>query len=320
MEAIFPSLADRAFSNVPLYAGKGFVESYHTPGSEEPFSIHPLSDEDIQSGSVVMVSNWHTALDNPRQYVEWLVDLKSRLPADTVWYAPATATPGNVHMLLYSGFDLFDYRAVDLCTARNHFCIPEGTFSSEAMDRAGCCCPGCVEGDLWAHNRWVLRQAIATATLFIEQGRLRELVEARCRLYPSQVAILRHLDARGEFLGRYTPVVRASPLLAATEDSIRRVEVQRFSERLIHRYQKPPRYDLAVLLPCSAKKPYSLSQSHRRFLSAMAGRGHALIVTSPLGLVPRELEGVYPAAHYDVPVTGYWDREELAFAASTIEG
>jgi archaeosine synthase len=55
-----------------------------------------------------------------------------------------------------------------------------------------------------------------------------------------------------------------------------------------------------------------LSQSHRRFQQAIAGRAHELIVTSPLGLVPRELECCYPAGHYDVPVTGYWDAEECA--------
>ena len=36
------------------------------------------------------------------------------------------------------------------------------------------------------------------------------------------------------------------------------------------------------------------------------------MVTSPLGLVPRELEEQWPAAHYDVPVTGDWDDDELA--------
>jgi archaeosine synthase len=71
-------------------------------------------------------------------------------------------------------------------------------------------------------------------------------------------------------------------------------------------------------LPCSAKKPYSLSQSHRKFQQAIAGRAHELIVTSPLGLVPRELECVYPAGHYDVPVTGYWDAEECAVIAGIL--
>jgi archaeosine synthase len=35
------------------------------------------------------------------------------------------------------------------------------------------------------------------------------------------------------------------------------------------------------------------------------------MVTSPLGLVPRELEELWPASHYDIPVTGEWDGDEL---------
>jgi archaeosine synthase len=93
--------------------------------------------------------------------------------------------------------------------------------------------------------------------------------------------------------------------------------VRRFAERVIGRYV-PPESDVTVLLPCSAKKPYSLSQSHRRFAQVINGRALELIVTSPLGLVPRELENIYPAAHYDVPVTGYWDAEEKAFISSVL--
>jgi archaeosine synthase len=107
------------------------------------------------------------------------------------------------------------------------------------------------------------------------------------------------------------PVARSGVMRANSGESMQRAEVQRFAERLLTRYI-PPRCDVAVLLPCSARKPYSLSQSHRRFQVAIGGRAHELIVTSPLGLVPRELECVYPAGHYDVPVTGYWDAEECA--------
>jgi archaeosine synthase len=35
--------------------------------------------------------------------------------------------------------------------------------------------------------------------------------------------------------------------------------------------------------------------------------------------VPRELEEAYPAASYDVPVTGRWDREERAWLAACLE-
>jgi archaeosine synthase len=106
---------------------------------------------------------------------------------------------------------------------------------------------------------------------------------------------------------------------ANSGESMQRAEVRRFAERVIERYV-PPKTDVAVLLPCSARKPYSLSQSHRKFQQAIGGRAHELIVTSPLGLVPRELETVYPAGHYDVPVTGYWDAEECAVIAVILAG
>ena len=35
------------------------------------------------------------------------------------------------------------------------------------------------------------------------------------------------------------------------------------------------------------------------------------MMTSPLGLVPQDLEDVWPAANYDVPVTGDWSSDEL---------
>ena len=35
------------------------------------------------------------------------------------------------------------------------------------------------------------------------------------------------------------------------------------------------------------------------------------MVTSPLGLVPRDLEEVWPAGHYDIPVTGDWTQDEV---------
>jgi archaeosine synthase len=40
------------------------------------------------------------------------------------------------------------------------------------------------------------------------------------------------------------------------------------------------------------------------------GAIHEIIMTSPLGAVPREIETFYPAQWYDVPVTGDWDEDE----------
>jgi archaeosine synthase len=90
-----------------------------------------------------------------------------------------------------------------------------------------------------------------------------------------------------------------------------RPEIAFFEERVINRFV-PSRNDVCVLLPCAMKKPYSVSKTHQKFRQVIDGRAHEVIITSPLGVVPRELELIYPASHYDVPVTGYWDREEFA--------
>jgi archaeosine synthase len=250
-------------------------------------------------------------------YVDWLITLKEKTPVDTAWYAPASALPSTVAILCYSGFDLFDYTAVDLKSAQGRFCTPEGDFPRDALTSGICSCPGCTAGDVREHNRFALRQELALVTRFIGDGQLRDLVESRCRLDAAQVAILRHLDRHYGFMERVQPVARSGIMRANSGESLQRVEVRRFAERVIERYI-PPKTDVAVLLPCSAKKPYSLSQSHRKFQQAVGGRAHELIVTSPLGLVPRELETVYPAGHYDVPVTGYWDAEECAVIADIL--
>jgi len=129
------------------------------------------------------------------------------------------------------------------------------------------------------------------------------------------------LDQEHSYLERRAPVARRSKFYANCSESLARVEVSRFAERILSRYTAP-KSDVLLLLPCSAKKPYSLSRSHRLFAEAVGGRRrylHELILTSPLALVPRELEEAYPAASYDVPVTGRWDREERAWLAVCLE-
>jgi archaeosine synthase len=316
-EILFPALAHVPSVNIPLSAPAKLVREFPPVIHGGPVIIHPQQENIAQSGDCVMAANWHTASANPRNYVDWLVGLKEKTPPDTAWYAPAAALPSTIAILCYSGFELFDYTAVDLKSAQGRFCMPEGDLTADALGTGICTCPGCTAGDLKEHNREALRHEIALVTHFIRQSQLRELLESRCRMDANQVAIMRHLDRHYAFMERALPIARSGVMRANSGESMQRAEVQRFAERVLGRYV-PPRCDVAVLLPCSARKPYSVSQSHRRFQEAVGMRAHELIVTSPLGLVPRELECVYPAGHYDVPVTGYWDAEECAVIAGIL--
>ncbi|MFH1774476.1 MAG: DUF5591 domain-containing protein [Methanobacteriota archaeon] len=110
-----------------------------------------------------------------------------------------------------------------------------------------------------------------------------------------------------------------------TAESLHRPEVLRWHKRMKERYAPPQGVKLTVILPCSARKPYSKSKSHMLFQKYIQKGAkekialvHEVILTSPLGLVPRELEAVYPAAHYNVPVTGHWSGEEKGIAVELL--
>ena len=306
MQELFPSLTERGFTNLPLSAGASDAERFFAAGSE-PSAVHPQAEAAADAG-VYLFANWNNTLTDSRRYVEYLEKLYAKIRPDAARYAPASALPSNVASLIYCGFDLFDYTAVDLCTIQGKFCTTEGEFEADYMEKGICGCEGCRAGDLGLHNRLALEREIANARLWIERGQIREYMEMRCRMQPEQVEILRRLDRTDAFDGLY-PAVRSSRFRANAGESMFRREIALFEERLVSRYV-PPRSDICVLIPCAARKPYSLSRSHQMFMRVIDSRAHEVIVTSPLGVVPRELELVYPAGHYDVPVTGYWDLEE----------
>ncbi|WOF15589.1 pseudouridine synthase [Methanoplanus sp. FWC-SCC4] len=316
-EEYFPDLDKHPFSNIPVLEGEKFVSAY-APSYQNIHLIHPEIKQEFKSGDVLLAANFHTLLENSRLFVETITGLKSGTPPDTMWYIPGAALPSNVATLISAGFDLFDYRAVDLKSAQGFFCTPDGEFLAADVTGKGLCqCEGCKKGDLRMHNRIALDCEIATVIQFIESGHIREFLERRCRNSASQVAILRLFDESYNTIEKYIPIVRSKRLFANSGESLKRAEVKRFVERVIDRFV-PTRTDVAVLIPCSARKPYSNSQSHMKFQSAIQNRAHEIIVTSPLGIVPRELERIYPAGHYDVPVTGYWDGEERAFITDVI--
>ena len=124
---------------------------------------------------------------------------------------------------------------------------------------------------------------------------------------------------RYDYLERRTPTYRSAEMLACSAESQNRVEVRRFADRVRSRFRSDGQ--ILLIIPCSARKPYSTSKSHQAIMSALGKYRRyvrEVILTSPMGVVPRELELVYPAAHYDVAVTGVWDLEERGWVSGCL--
>lgn len=104
-------------------------------------------------------------------------------------------------------------------------------------------------------------------------------------------------------------------VICSSEESLWRPEAVRWRQRM---EMMEPLGDTVVLLPCSMKKPYSNSKSHQKFRK-LTRSYQELIVTSPFGICPRELENTFPIQSYDTSTTGVWSEDEIEETGKLIE-
>ncbi len=275
-------------------------------------------------------------LNSPRDFVRRIVDARNAIPPDVALWVPAIASAENAALLFFMGADIIDDTNAVIKGHQGIYLLEEGDVRLSELADLPCNCSICsslsieeLRGKdakeraslIAKHNTLVLDKEVKKVKERIIAGNLREYVELKVRASTFSTAVLRILDTEEEeYFERRTPVARNQRLEANTMESLKRVEVKRFANRVLERYE-PPKRKILLILPCSAKKPYSKSPSHAKFIEAIENyRGyiHELILTSPLGVVPRELEMVYPAAFYDIPVTGYWDAEEREWVSSCL--
>ena len=258
-------------------------------------------------------------------FVEAILGVREAVPDDAALYLPGVATPRNVATLLYAGVDLVDADRAAIRGTQGRYLTTEGAYDLADLDELPCACTACADGidgfereDCVAHNENALGAALRTARRRIREGRLRDYLEGQARHEGWLTATMREFDGEWGYLEERAPVARRAEMTAATEDTLHRVEIRRFADRVTSRYR--PRFDAPlVLVPCSARKPYSESKSHGRFHDAIQWRGHVVSMTSPIGVVPQELECTYPAQHYDSVVTGRWSAGEIEFVAEVLD-
>lgn len=285
------------------------------------------SEADIpaaREAGVVFLANGPELARDPRGFLSEVARVREELGPLKLLAITGLATPANLAVLVYAGVDLVDSSRIVLDAAREVFHTADGSVPVAEADREACGCAACAAGeDVRAHNERALYRELLLVRNHLLHDRLRELVERRLANDPWNTAVLRHLDLRhAGLLEAHTPVA-GGEILAYTHESLTRPEVVRFRRRVQARYAKPPSARVLLLIPCSARKPYSSSRSHRKFREALLACGnpsvvHEVIVTSPLGLIPRELERFYPARAYDIPVTGDWSRDEAVMVTEDL--
>lgn len=251
-----------------------------------------------ETDNLAVIPNGIELLQRPARLIEKIMEVRRHIGFSKLIYVQGVGDPFIVPVLVYAGVSLFDdsYAVVEGMSGVRY------TMFGKSME----------EGDFSADNMEFLRNEFGLISKSIRRGTLREIVE-KFGISSKALEILRILDR--DYYGQYEQafLVRTPYIKANSIESLDRPDLVRYREKLIEAYRKPEGVEVALIMPCSARKPYSTSKSHQAVLSKLTGFRkyiHEIIVTSPVGVVPRELEEAYPARFYDIPVIGMWYEEE----------
>ncbi len=270
--------------------------------SQEKENRYPESED------IIIITDGALLVQRPRKLLETISLIRKRISFSKLIYIQGVADPYLFPVLVYAGISLFDDSTLRLVSLRG---IRYGELGYEKSDKND-----------FQGNLAFARRIMASLSLAIKDGTLREVVE-KYQISTKAAEILRLIDSEGfsaeeAVFPRRTPYIKANSL-----ESLRRPDLVRYRNYIRTAYRRPDSKNIALLIPCSARKPYSSSKSHRKIIeNLMPFRKyiHEIIVTSPVGLVPRELEETYPARFYDIPVIGDWYEDEKHMIKSLLKG
>ena len=297
----------------------------------------------IKENESINVLNFVDLFDNFgnfRKILKVIFKIKKELDNNIVIMASGRILPKHYPLLVYLGVDLIDSSYLLYLSAENFYDTIEYLLPIFKVKYLPCSCVAC-KGNLknlsevkystekmdllCLHNLINARNYMMKIKQYLSYEDYRAFVEKSTLDDILLISILKTLDKDYFNEMKYeTPLTQKNKRINSYgQSSYNRPDFREFRERVINSFEPESWTTLIILLPCSAKKPYSLSKSHKRFHGSLRKfRGfpefQELILTSPLGAIPRQLENIYPVNSYDISVTGDWDETEISITSKML--
>ncbi|MFX0041687.1 MAG: DUF5591 domain-containing protein [Candidatus Hodarchaeota archaeon] len=290
----------------------------------------------IQNNDNIKILNLADIFDNFnnfRNIINLVFEIKTQVDNNIIIMASGRIIPKFYPILIYLGFDLIDSSYSLYLSAENFYDSIEYLLPIYKIKFLPCSCVACqgklknVLEDKYSsekidllclHNLLSAFNYMKKIKQYMAYEDYRAFVEKSSLDDTNIISILKILDkSYFEVLKYETPIVQENKIINCFGPiSYYRPDFQEFRVRIIENFEPEPWTKLIIILPCSAKKPYSESKSHKKFYKAIRKFSEfpyfqEFILTSPLGVIPRQLENIYPVSSYDISVTGVWDTEEI---------
>jgi 7-cyano-7-deazaguanine tRNA-ribosyltransferase len=310
----------RAVSSIPLKGDMllcGTVQGSTYPALREraakgigglDFDIHAIG------GVVPLMADYRFG-----ELVDVVMSAKRHLPGDRPVHLFGCGHPMLFALACAMGCDIFDSAAYALYAKDGRYITSSGTLRLKEMREFPCSCPVCSThtpreildmGDrgrteaLSRHNLYASIEEIKRVKQAVHEGSLFELVEVRAKSHPYLI------DGLKRFLSydieRVAPVTKRSAFFYTGPDSLKRPEVKRHLGRL----ERIGHGETLVLLP-DAKKPYS-----KTYGTASTPEHHVCIASPVFGIIPLEVEDVYPLTQHERP--SELDGEQIEFLENCV--
>ncbi|MGD0818179.1 MAG: DUF5591 domain-containing protein, partial [Methanomassiliicoccales archaeon] len=242
--------------------------------------------EQVRSSAseIIVLGNAFEYRRDARQFAAAMVALRGAAGHKRLVYAPGIMDVSNLALLAYMGVDLMDTSLLQYRSSRLEVSMAEGAISAKESKWVGAERPE----DAFALSLDHAAKELQLVRHMIGQQRLRELVEMRIHASPWLVSALRIFDENHyDFQEKYFPVI-GPQFYCNAKQSLTRPDILRYRKRIMERYVRPADKKVLLLIPCSAKKPYSSSKSHQAFKRVLTSLSnfdvvHEVIITSPLG-------------------------------------
>lgn len=254
-----------------------------------------------------------------KDLVDVVMNSVAHLPDNKPRHLMGAGHPMIFALAAAMGCDLFDSAAYILYAEDDRLLSTRGTYKLENLQEMPCSCEVCTKytpDDLRAMNKKERRDLIAIHNLHVSfaelrlvrqaiyEGSLMELVEERCRVHPQLLNAYRQLANYMDDMEKYDPRSKKSAFFFTGPESLYRSEVKRHMNKL---REMPKKRDLVILPP--SRKPYS------KFISGKLGEFYIygsereldlkdtdfMVLDIPFGLVPLDIDEVYPLSQNESP-------------------
>jgi 7-cyano-7-deazaguanine tRNA-ribosyltransferase len=275
-----------------------------------PFPIHALG-----SPTEVMENYRYDVL------ADMILTCRKGIPIERPLHLFGAGHPSMFALAVSLGCDLFDSAAYALYAREGRYMTENGTWRLDQMDYFPCSCPQCSsqtpeglrrkpakerEIFLAEHNLHVCMAELRRIKQAIRDGRLWEHTEMRLHAHPALLSALKHVRENEDFLEQFSPRAKSSGFFYFDSVGLARPEIVHYRKRLNERYTPPAETKVLFLVPQTRNKPFHKAPEMKKIRHLLrtlgedsAAQVHVCVYAAPFGVIPLELDEVYPLSQHE---------------------